>query len=173
MINIHLMIASLYMPLMLMMPFTGAMYILGFQGSQSSTEIFRSRENPPVTEPEKIEFFRNLFKQQNVDYDFQYIKTNKNDFIFRPQSTVHFTAVKSADGELIFSRNEPNLMRRLIELHKGHGPEAMRWFEVSFGIALILTTLSGLYLAWTVKPYRRITLVSFAVGAVAIGLCLI
>ena len=173
MINIHLILAGLYMPLMLMMPFTGAMYILGYQGSQTSTEAFKSREIVPEGEAEREAFFRELFKKQGIDFNFEYVRVSKNDFIFRPQSRDHYVAVRAADGELTFSKIEPTLLKRMIELHKGHGPVAMRWFEASFGLALILTTLSGLYLAWTAKAYRKPTLISFGIGAVVIVFCLI
>ena len=93
--------------------------------------------------------------------------------LFRSTTRTHFMAAKANDNELIVYKIEPNLLKRMIELHKGHGPRMMRWFETAFGLALILTTLSGLWLAWTVKPYRNTTLISFAVGVALILVCLI
>lgn len=174
---VHLSLASLFMPLLLLMPFTGAMYILGFQGEQTKAEAFRIPAVAiPTDEAEQESFFREIFKANSVDYSFSYIRGGKNEFTFRPTSRVHFvaTVLDSAEKpEIVFTKVEPNLMKRLIEVHKGHGPVAMRWFEVAFGLALILTTLSGLWLAWTVKPYRKATLISFGVGALIIALCLI
>lgn len=174
---VHLSLASLFMPLLLMMPFTGVMYILGFKGEQKVAEAFRiPAATIPADEAEREDFFRKVFAANAVDYSFSYIRAGGKEFTFRPTSRTHYVAAVSDAGEkaeIVFSKVEPNLLKRLIEVHKGHGPVAMRWFEVAFGIALIFTTFSGLWLAWTVQPYRKATLVSFGLGALIIALCLI
>lgn len=175
MINIHLVLAALFMPLLLIMPFTGASYLLGFKGDQTKTEAFRI---PTATLPEdmkeKEQFFRDEFKKQNIDFSFEYIKESGKSLIFRPATRIHYVAsVEKDTNEIIVTKVDPTLLLRLIELHKGHGPTMMRGFEAIFGIALILTTLSGLWLAWTAKPYRKITLISFAIGCSVILICLI
>lgn len=174
---VHLSLAALFMPLLLLMPFTGAMYILGFQGEQTKGEAFRIPAVAiPEDEVERETFFREVLKANAIDYSFSYIRAGKNEFTFRPTSRVHYvaTVLDSAEiPEIVFTKVEPDLMKRLIEVHKGHGPVAMRWFEVAFGLALILTTISGLWLAWTVKPYRKATLISFGIGSVIIALCLV
>lgn len=172
-INVHLILAALFMPLMLMMPFTGALYLLGYQGDQTKTEVFRISEPVPEEEKATEDFFRRHLEAKGMNSDFEYIRSTKTDFIMRPTTRVHFMATKADGNDLIVYKIEPNMLKRMIELHKGHGPRMMRWFETAFGLALILTTLSGLWLAWTVKPYRNITLVSFAVGVVLILVCMI
>lgn len=172
MIYIHLVIAAVFLPLMLIMPLTGSLYIFGFTGDQEKVESFRVQAQVPEEAKEKEDFFRDLFRRQGIDFDFEYIRGTKTDFIFRPATRVHYVATK--DGEtLVVSKVTPTLLKRLIELHKGHGPTLMRWYEAFFGIALILVTLSGLWLAWTVKPYRKATLISFGIGVLVIALCLI
>ncbi len=173
MIQIHLILAALFMPLLLMMPLTGSLYILGSQGDQVKTEAFKIQETAPSDEKEREQFFRDQFSKQGIDFDFQYIRATKTDFVFRPTSRLHYVATIDGDQGMTVFKIEPNLLKRMIEVHKGHGPLAMRWFEALFGLALILTTLSGLWLAWTVKKYRVITLTSFSVGVVIIALCLI
>lgn len=173
MINIHLILAALFMPLLLMMPFTGASYILGFQGDQTKTIAFQIQDAVPEETAAQEQFFREQFKKNNVDFDFEYIRATKTDFIFRPTTRTHYVASRAEDGSLTVSKIEPTLMKRMTELHKGHGPVAMRWFEVALGVALILTTLSGLWLAWTVPAYRKTTLISFGIGVIVIAMCLI
>lgn len=174
---VHLSLASLFMPLLLLMPFTGSMYILGFKGDQTKTESFRIPAVAiPTDEAKQESFFREIFAANSIDYSFSYIRGGGKEFTFRPSSRVHYTANVSDSvdkPEIVFSKIEPNLMKRLIEIHKGHGPVAMKWFEVAFGLALIFTTCSGLWLAWTVKPYRKATLISFGIGSLVIALCLI
>lgn len=173
MINVHLVLAAVFMPLLLMMPLTGALYLLGYQGEQTKTEVFRINEAVPSDEAAREEFFRKQIAAQGIDHKFEYVRATKTEYILRPTTRVHYVAAIESDTQLVVSRVEPNLLKRLIELHKGHGPRAMKWFETAFGLALILTTLSGLWLAWTVKPYRVITLSAFSVGLIVMILCLI
>lgn len=171
-IQFHLMIASLFLPLMLMLPATGALYIWGVKGTDQQAEAFRTTGVIPADTETQEAFFREKFKEAGVDYDFEYIRVRGADYTFRPQSKVYFTA--KAEGEnLTFTRHDPALLTRLTELHKGHGPVMMRWFESAFGVALILTTISGLWLAVTVKAYRSTTLISFAIGSAIMLFCLI
>lgn len=165
------------MPLLLLMPFTGVMYLLGYKGDQTKVEAFRIPEAViPTEEAAQESFFREVFAKSGVAYSFSYVRVSGKEFTFRPTSRVHYVANVSENAdkpEIVFSKVEPNLLKRLIEIHKGHGPVAMKWFEIAFGMAVILTAISGLWLAWTVQPYRKVTLISFGVGALVIALCLI
>ena len=173
-IYVHLILAAFFMPFLLLMPISGTGYLLDFKGSQEKTEAFRLNEIPSEPGSEQEAFFREEFKKNGIDFDFEYIRGSKTNLIFRPATRVHYTASKDeAAGQWVVTKVDPSLMSRMIELHKGHGPRIMRWFEVAFGIALILTTLSGLWLAWTVKPYRTATIVSFGLGALAIAVCML
>lgn len=168
----HLILAALFMPMLLNMPITGSLYILGYKGSEVKTEAFTVANTLPADTEQHEQYFRDQFKQEGIDYDFEYIRSTATDFIFRPTTQTYYVA-SNKDGNLVFTHVEPSFLKRLIELHKGHGPVAMRWFSVAFGMALILTTLSGVWLAWTVKPYRKATLISFGVGVLAIVACII
>lgn len=173
MVNVHLILAALFMPLLLMMPLSGGLYLLDVKGDQQKTEAFRiPLSEVPADKSVQEAFFRDQFKKQSLDFDFEYVRSTETDFIFRPTTRTHYVATKAGE-DLIFQKIVPDLQKRMIELHKGHGPRMMRWFEVLFGLALILTTLSGLWLAWTVKPYRRTTLISFGIGLAFLILCLI
>lgn len=170
MIYAHLAMAAFFLPLMLMMPLSGAFYLWGFQGGQETSEAFRVAGTPPDDEAAREEYFRGIFRREAPGFDFEYIRGSGKDFIFRPTTRLHYVATKNGD-DLVFSKVEPSPLKRMIELHKGHGPRVMRVYESLFGVFLILVTLSGLWLAWTVAPYRKVTLVSFALGAGVIGLC--
>lgn len=151
-IKIHLLLAGFFLPYLLIMPLSGTLYLLGEKGSEIKTLAFSV--NKLVPSDNKEEFFRQIFKDQNANYDFEYIKGDSLNFLFRPTTSTYYQAKVS--GETIhFYKVEPNLVRRLVELHKGHGPQFMRYFEIAFGIGLILITLSGIWLAFVVRDYRH------------------
>lgn len=171
-IYVHLILASLYLPLLFLMPFTGSMYLLGFKGEETKTPAFEvSMDQVPSEENAKIEFFKKIFPQQQVTYKFDYIKETSDSYIFRPTSKRYFVAQKQ-EASLNFVEVQPSLLKGLIELHKGHGPSLMRPFAVVFAIAMMLTVFSGLYLGLTLKPYRKPTLISVGIGSLMILLCL-
>ncbi len=170
----HLILAAFFMPYLLLMPTTGSLYLLGFPGTEVKTEAFRINGEVPAETEAQENYFREQFRQQGIDFNFEYIRGTSTNFVFRPTTRTYYTATKNESGEIVFTRVEPNLLKRLIELHKGHGPQAMRWLEIAFGMGLILITLSGLWLAWTVKPYRKAALLSFVGGSFLIVLvCLL
>lgn len=163
-ISLHVGLAAFFLPYLLLMPLSGVFYLLDFKGSEQKSAAFVIQGFAPSSDTEAETFFRDEFKKQGSNYTFEYLKKNGDGFLFRPTSQNYHTATKTETGyqvELV----QPDLTRRVIELHKGHGPKFMRTVEIAFGIALILVTLSGLYLSITVTAYRRLTFGAFGVGA--------
>jgi hypothetical protein len=172
-IKVHLFLACLYLPFMLVMPFTGISYLLGFKGEEQKTEIFQAPPPASLDESELKKYFQSSLEKNGITPNFESIKANGQDYILRPSTRIHYVVKNNPEADWTFFKVEPNLLRRLIEIHKGHGPKLMKWFEISFGFALILTTLSGLWLAITIPAYRKITGISFLAGLIVIILSLI
>ncbi len=164
-IYLHLGLASLFMPFMLLMPITGGLYLLGESGEMKKSEAFMIEGRAPDSDREV--FFRDQFKSRGLDFDFEYIRESGKDFTFRPSSRIHYSATQMDNGIQVF-RLEPSWLKRLVEIHKGHGPQLLKWIQVAFSLTLILVALSGVYLAWLVPAYRKVMGLSFAVGLVLI-----
>lgn len=169
-LNLHLILSGLFIPFLIIIPLSGSLYLLNIKGEVEKQEVLRVHTVAPIEDKEL--FFRSLFKDNQIDFDFEYIKENPNELIFRPANRVHYTA-KIIDGEVIVTKITPSLLNRLMELHKGHGPRIARYYEAAFGTALMLLLLTGLYLSWTVKNYRKILGISFVVGLAALVLLFI
>ncbi len=162
-VTLHLGLSALFMPFLLILPLSGGLYLLDIKGEQAKVEAFKIAG--PVPGENTDAFFREQFKANNIDFDFEYIRVNNNDFTFRPSSRVHYMATKSEAGATVY-KLEPDILRRFMEIHKGHGPKIIRWLETAFALALILVTVSGIYLAVTVPAYRKILGGGFAVGLI-------
>lgn len=171
-ISIHLVLAALFLPLMLAMPLSGSAYLLGYKGSEVREPAFMLSAPVPEDEEQRETYFREAFAAQGLNFDFEYIRGGTS-MTFRPSTRVHYAAKILDDGRTEVTRVNPSLLRRLIELHKGHGPWLMRWFAAAFGVALIGTALSGLWLAWSVRRYRKQTLIAFGIGTVVMVLCMV
>lgn len=179
-IQLHLILASLFMPFLLLMPITGILYLLGEKGSEEKTLIGSVELKPEQLSSLNgdlslaVPLFKVFFEEQNINYDFESIKKlSAQEFNFRPSTREYYNLkITSNNSTATLTRVNPDLLKKLIEVHKGHGPQALKIFEIAFGIGLLLTTISGLWLAWTIKAYRTATLGSFAVGSLIIVLCL-
>jgi|GEM_PF-1577229 len=169
-VNIHLTLASIFLPFMLMFPLSGGLYLLDVKGGQAKTEAFKIEAPVPQENPE--DFFREQFKAKNIDFDFEYIRGNGKEFTFRPSSREHYVAERTEAGATVY-KLEPDFIRKIMEIHKGHGPAVIRWFQVAFAIALILVTFSGIYLAATIPRYAKIMGYGFMAGAAVLLLGLL
>lgn len=171
MVQIHLIMASLFLPLMLMMPLSGGLHLLDQNGDHTKEDVFVVEGTPPKDKAERESFFREEFKKHNIDFHFEYIKTTGTDFIFRPTSRVYYIATP-VSGALTMQKVNPTLIKRMMEIHKGHGPKLIRWMEIAFGLSLILVALSGVWIAIVTPVYRRSMIVSFMVGTILIAVAL-
>jgi len=170
-LKVHLILSAVFIPLLLLVPLSGSLYLLGIKGDSEKTEVLTFAADVPSAEAEKVLFFRRFFEEQKIDFDFEYIKETPAELIFRPTSRDHYTA-KRKDGRWTLVQVRPSLLAKLMELHKGHGPQRLKYVEAVFGIALILVLSSGLWLALSVAKYRRLTLASALSGALLFALLL-
>lgn len=169
-ITIHLILSTFLLPFLLMMPLSGTLYLLGEKGEQTTSEKIFSIPGPiPEGELEREDFFREAFSARSVDFSFEYIKDAGGTLIFRPASRDHYIAKLNGEGADLHEV-QPNFLKKMIELHKGHGPRLFRSFEMIFGLGLILIALSGVWLAVLVPAYRKKLVFSFLAGALFFAL---
>lgn len=166
-VQIHLILAGIFLPFMLIMPLSGTMELLDIGMEQEKEATFVVEGVVPSEKSEMESFFREQFKKNNIDFDFEYIRTSSTDFIFRPTSRVFYMATP-VDGVLTMQKVTPGIFKRMMELHKGHGPQFLRKFQIAFGVSLILVALSGLWIAFVTPMYRRKMLIALSVGLAVI-----
>jgi hypothetical protein len=71
---------------------------------------------------------------------------------------------------LVVSFNEPSIQSKLIELHKGHGPEIFKTFQKVIAVGLMFVVLSGFWLGVSALGLRRNTLIVTGSGALIFSL---
>ena len=168
-LNIHLYLAAFFLPFLLLMPMTGVSYLLGEKGSKVSSIEFSVEQVPPVDIFERDNWIHDKFKENDIKFDWEYIKTNQKDLILRPSSRDHYI-VSVQDNKTDFIKIEPNLLLKLIELHKGHGPKLFKNLQIIAGIALILLTFSGIFLSFFIRSLPKKFLLPLIIGSVVTAL---
>lgn len=172
MIQFHMLVAAFFMPLMLLMPLSGGLYLWGEKGSQDKEEVFIINEPVPAEESQMKLFFEGQFVKNQIEYGFDYIKVNGSDYIFRPTNKTHYVASLENNTLKMYKVN-PSWVKRIIEMHKGHGPKWLRNFAMIFALALLLVSISGVILGFLIPKYRWSVTLAMVGGAVVIALAFI
>lgn len=161
---IHLLVASVIAPAFLMLAVSGGLYLVGIKGEVTSEQI----DIPIETSSKYVDIdgesaVKALFAEIGLKHNFEYLKS-RGDFIqTRPTSKVHIEIRRKSEGIELW-RQRPNFQKRLIELHKGHGPRVFKTYQKFVAVALILAIFSGLWMGLANPTLRRKTLISSALG---------
>lgn len=163
-ILVHLYLASILAPMFILVAITGALYLTGNKGATTST---------PITLPASasLDFKSDSLKQDieailvaaGVEHNFEYVRTRGNSGMTRPTSRPYVKFDQTPSG-LTASLETPNLQYKMMELHKGHGPQLFKKYQILAGISLFFVILGGLIVGILAKAYRKPTLIATVGG---------
>ncbi len=167
-IKIHLYLASILTPVLIIMAVSGGLYLLGIKGNVESKVVYTgdiSEFNVKASDL-KSEYEQFLLKQ-NIHFSFDYVKKAGNNYFTRPTSKEHYILqVKNQSGkkniELI--HRQPDLVKSLIELHKGHGPSLFKTFQKVVAVGLLVVLITGFLLGLTSPKLKKLTIILSTVG---------
>lgn len=160
---LHLIIASLITPAVLLVAISGGLYLAGYKGTVTSVDIALPSAMQLNFKSKDLESnVRDLIKSVGIDHEFEYLKVSSNVIQTRPTSRVYLEFRQ--DNSLSLARKKPNLQKSLIELHKGHGPRLFKLYQKFCAIGLILVLLSGVYMGLLNQSLRSKTLGSLLLG---------
>lgn len=163
-IQIHLIFAAIMAPAFLFVALSGGMYLIGVEANVDKTAIALPSDTRLDFKSASLEAdVRALLQQQNIDYDFEYIRNRGKVIQLRPTSRRHIE-ITQTDAAPIATWNSPNLPFALIELHKGHGPSAFKTYQKFVAATLMIVVLGGLIVGLLAPALRRRTIVATLVG---------
>lgn len=165
-INLHLYVAAFLAPMFLLVAISGGLYLLGYKGNVVQSEL--TLPTGTVLDPDSPSLeddVRTLLNNADVDLAFEYLKIGGNSITTRPTSRVHYVFTVR-DGVVTASRNEPDLQKSMIELHKGHGPTLFKQFQKVLAVGLLFVVLSGMWLGFSSGRLRMKTLAASGGGLV-------
>lgn len=165
-IKIHLYMSSFFAVLVLLVAFSGGMYLLDVKGSVAETEVGEINGGVALmADPSKKAVLAALSQAGIDDFSFDYVITRGDTLFTRPTSRTHYGL--TVDGDTVtISRNEPSFQKRMQELHFGHGPSIYRHFQKVFAAGMLFIILSGLWLGLSSDRLRRNTLYSAGTGLI-------
>ena len=165
-ILLHLVFAGVMAPAFLLLAISGGLYLLGIKGQTTQTPV-------PLPAAAALDFdaadidaeVRGFLAAAGIEHEFEYVKHRGDRLELRPTSRSYLVLAETPEG-LRAERHVPNLQKSMIELHKGHGPRAFKLYQKVVAVALIGVVLGGVLVGLLARSWRRITIVSVAVGTV-------
>lgn len=163
----HLYFAILFVPILLLMAYTGGCYLLGYKGS---VDTVSSKVISIETTPDRdnlAEWLREQFRTAGIEYRFESIKHRSDHWELRPSSKRFFLVSIERDetgneNQLKIIEKQPSLQAALIELHKGHGPKWFRWYQIVLAVSLFAIVILGLIIGILTPRYRSFTVIGTA-----------
>lgn len=135
-IAVHVWLASLFFPAVLLMAITGGLYLLGVKGTVTTTPV-AALENASVDSSTTKADLEQLLAAAGINHDFEYVKVSGDQLITRPTSKVYYVFENRGDTVQI-TRHDPSLQSRMMELHKGHGPTMFKNFQKLLALGLVI-----------------------------------
>ena len=169
-IKLHLYAAAFLAPAFLFLAISGGLYLIGIKGSVEQTVV--AVPGQLALDPSSDTLYQDVQKvlsTAGISHDFEYVKIKGKTLLTRPTSRNFYKFDVQPDG-LVVSYNEPSIQSKLIELHKGHGPEIFKTFQKIIAVGLLFVVLSGFWLGVSALGLRRTTLIATGSGAVLFGL---
>jgi hypothetical protein len=150
--------------MLLAMATSGGLYLLGVKGSVDSTPVSLSATQTLSADSGTLDSdVRDLLNANGIDFDFEYVKVTGGTFITRPTSSDYYE-ITIHENEVQATLNRPDLIKSLVELHKGHGPLLFKDLQKLMALGLLIILLSGFWLGTSSAGLRVPTLLTTVAG---------
>ena len=163
---VHLWLAGLLAPAFLLMAITGGLDLAGVEAE--ATEIQIELPTNVAIDPNSSDIDQdigNLLSGEGIEINYESLRVRPDRITTRPTSRKFVRFVKE-DESWTASLIEPSLQYSMMELHKGHGPEWFKFYEILVGISLLLVVIGGLAVGLIAKAYRTKTLLASTFGTI-------
>ena len=163
-VKFHLVLAGFFLPFFIFVPLSGGLYLAGEKGKFTETLDFTIEEKLPENKPLFEKRVWEIFREQGISYEFEYAKMRgESSADLRPTSEAHYR-VRYKNGKTEFIYVEPDIWKSLLELHMGHGPQALKWLQIFFAMGLLMIGFSGTYMAFSGADQKKPLVISAVLG---------
>ena len=163
-LNLHLCISAFFTPVLLIITISGGLYLIGIKGTSASTAVsLPANARLDLKSGSLKEDVDKLLRGAGIEHDFEYLKRSGSTLTTRPTSRTYYVLEVTEKG-VQAARLVPDLQKRLIELHKGHGPLAFKQLQRVTALGLLFAIVSGLWLGLSSVDLRRQTAVATGAG---------
>jgi hypothetical protein len=163
-INIHLYLSAFFAGVVVLMALSGGLYLLDIKGENAQSVVAVIDGGAALlSDPTKEAVSAAIARAGVSGFDFDYVRTSGSKVYTRPTSATNYV-LEVVDDSITVTRQVPDLQKRMIELHKGHGPTLFRTFEKVFAAGMVFIILSGVWLGLSAERLRKPTLLAAGSG---------
>jgi hypothetical protein len=163
-INVHLYLSAFFAGIVVLMALSGGLYLLGIQGETTDTEIAQITGGHALLADPSVAAVAKVLERAGVsNFSFDYARSSGKRVYTRPTSETSYLMEVRGDT-ITVTRQVPDLQKRMIELHKGHGPAAFKTFQKVFAAGMLFIILSGVWLGLSAPRLRQPTLIAVGSG---------
>lgn len=160
-IYLHLFFSGVSLCLLLLFITSGSLHLFGIEETEQVETVLTETITVPLDKPHLENQFKDLLAKTAPDYRYDYFKGDDKALIARPTSRTYYKVTQDpTQGVLTLSKHTPSINKRVMEFHKGHGPQKSRLILSIIGLIFTLAILTGLWLGLTVPKYRNLTLLA-------------
>lgn len=165
--DIHFYFSSFFTPFLILMAVTGTSYLFGYKGSTVSTEIKTGISLASDKEAMKKQI-SDLIKRVDANYRFEALKDRGPSIQTRPSTRDFYNFKKRSDGLFTLYKVRPDILSRLIEVHKGHGPKLLKNLQKLLGVALFFIVITGFLMSLKIKARLKHFLGTISLGTMVL-----
>ena len=164
--TLHLYLAALFTPVMLILAASGGLYLFGYKGEmEKGTPVFVDKVSLFDETGNTHDRVKNLLVEVGLDDDFEYIKQRGKKIQTRPTSRDHYEITEHKGGVKIVPVS-PDLQASMLELHKGHGPKIFKTLEKVVAVGLFLILFTGLVIGLMSPLFKKPTVIISFMGII-------
>lgn len=168
--KLHALLAAFIFPVLFMFLVTGSLYTWGVKGSYES-EIHEVSLAAPV-QPD-LNVLMSLVESELERLDLPppsgqaKIKSIGSSYLLEWTGSSKDILFEPTDNKLVAQLTVKNTTwyRHLVQLHKAKGGSPFKVYAVLLSIFLCLLLISGFIMAWQTPKLKKVTLLSFILGA--------
>ncbi len=158
-INLHLYFSGISLILLLLFIISGSLHLFGVNEGEDQQIVETIEFQGQIYKDGLDKFLQAYLKDNQKNYSFDYTKGNDQQVFTRPTTRAYYSIQHDQENHnLKITQHFPNFNKKMMEFHKGHGPQKARKIVAFIAIIFALAILTGLWLGLTVKSYRKITL---------------
>ncbi len=162
--RLHLYIAAFLVPFIFLMALSGGLDLLGIQGKTQRDTLYKiDKGRLDFSSKNIIGDVRELFIQLGINAQIDSIRKKRNAIYTRPSYGMHF-GLKIKDAYIEVYQYQPDIIRRLMSLHKGNGSQFYKLYQKLMVLGLLIILLVGLWLGLASANTRMKTLLIFVIG---------
>lgn len=166
----HLWLAGLMAPAFALHAVSGGLYLMDITGEVATERVALPEAVTLDFESSTLENdVKNLLKRSGVEHDFEAVRVRGSTIQLRPTSKPYLEFKQTPQGVTV-TRKKPDVIRSMMELHKGHGPKIFRSYQKLVALLLLGVVLGGILVGYMARAYRRQTIIAVALGGGAFGL---